>query len=519
MRKATIGPLLAGLAALALWGCSDDPVGPGAEDPSRTAIPADDAVTSSDLQSSLLGDGEGTESAFVIVEYDESVTSGAAIQQRALDAGAGARALAHLPFVGVLGTAEQISRIGDAPGVVRISPNRRLEWHANGPVTPRVAAAVAAALDRSVSTIGADRAREEFGVTGEGIGVAILDSGIDGVYQYDVQYPSRTVQNLKILANGEDLLCFPSQPCPGSIYVENLANSETSVGHGTHVAGIAGGNGTMSDGLYTGVAPRANLIGIGTGDVLFVFWALAGFDWILGNQDRYDIQVVNNSWGTSGEFDPLDPINVATRELADRGITVVFSAGNCGQGEDPTCPAPEESQLNPYGLAPWTIGVAAACSDGDEVAREEMCDGGRLAYFSSRGLPGDPVYHPDVTAPGVWIVSARASTGTVMNGLDANRDLGGTSDCGIRDEHLTAYTCASGTSMSAPHVTGLVALMQQRAGAALSPGEVLDLLRGTADPMDGYEPYEVGAGMVNAYEAVKRAKSASKKGGKHGKGR
>src|SRR2546422_10471607 len=192
-----------------------------------------------------------------------------------------------------------------------------------------------------------------------------------------------------------------------------------SGGHGAPLAGIAAGLGTASGGYYTGVAPGANLIGIGAGDVLFIIWILAGYDYILAHQQQYNIQVVNNSWGTSGPFDPNDPINKATKAAHDAGITVVFAAGNDG---------PAQNTLNPYSVAPWVIGVAAGCklvpdptnskihcADQTGQNRESV-----LADFSSRGMPGDPLYHPDVTAPGVHIVSTRASTGTVLSVSDAN---------------------------------------------------------------------------------------------------
>lgn len=111
------------------------------------------------------------------------------------------------------------------------------------------------------------------------------------------------------------------------------------------------------------------------------------------------------------------------------------------------------------------------------------------------------------------VISARASTGTVMNGLDTTHDLELTSTCDLREEFLTAYTCASGTSMSAPHVTGVVALMQERAGGTLSPDQVKEILERTADPMEGHEEFEVGAGMINAVDAVRQSKSNS--GGKN----
>lgn len=116
------------------------------------------------------------------------------------------------------------------------------------------------------------------------------------------------------------------------------------MGHGTHVAAIAGGTGAASGGKYTGVAPGADLIGVSVGDALFIFWILAGFDWILENRELYNIQVVNNSWGTEGAYDASDPVNEATRALRDAGIAIVFAAGNSG---------PDANTLNPYSAAPW----------------------------------------------------------------------------------------------------------------------------------------------------------------------
>ena len=459
----------------------------------REPISHDTPATVSPALASILGATPTADTVFVVVGYDETATTGDALAGRIMALGAGARALRQLPFVGALATPAQVSAIAALPGVVRVSDNRRLAWLGMG-----APGSVLALLDESVPTIKADQARARYGVSGRGIGVVILDSGIDGLYQHDVQYPSRTVQNLKILANGRDLVCFENLPCPGSIYVENLANSETSVGHGTHVSGIAGGDGVMSNGLYTGVAPGANLIGIGTGDVLFIFWALAGFDYVLQNQDRYNIKVVNNSWGTTGAFDPEDPINMATKRVHDRGITVVFAAGNDG---------PDQNTLNPYSVAPWVIGVAASCSITDSFARATHCQpGGMLADFSSRGIPGDPFYHPTVTAPGVHVISARASTGTVLNTSDAPHDFDLTSSCGLRTEFAPYYTCASGTSMATPHVTGVVALMQERADGGLTPDQVRSILVQTADRMAGYATFEVGAGLVNALEAVKRSR-------------
>jgi len=126
-----------------------------------------------------------------------------------------------------------------------------------------------------------------------------------------------------------------------------------------------------------------------------------------------------------------------------------------------------------------------------------------LADFSSRGIPDDPLYHPDITAPGVHIVSTRASTGTVLNADDLNHDL---RICNIDLLNQPYYTCASGTSMASPHIAGVVALMQEAAGGTLRPDQVLNVLTSTAKPLPEYATWEVGAGYVDAYAAVMAVK-------------
>ena len=431
----------------------------------------------------------------VIVNFDPSRTTETALWDSLLVIGAGVVGFEHLSMAAAVGTPAQVERMRTLPGVQAVYPNRQLRY----------------LLHESIASIRAD-AVHVAGITGRGIGIAILDSGIDGLYQPDVAYPARTVANVKAIANLRDLVTFSGSinrtiKRGAQLFVEGLPNSESSMGHGTHVAGIAAGDGAAGGSYYTGVAPGAHLVGISAGDALFIFWALAGFDYVLEHRKDYDIRVVNNSWGTTGPFDPDDPINEATRELHDRGVTVVFAAGNEGPGEN---------TLNPYSVAPWVIGVAAGCKlgpdpSGSAVHCADVTGAGRdsiLADFSSRGVPGDPLYHPDLTAPGVHIVSARASTGTIMTVLDANHDLDLTSTCAITTMRALFYTCAYGTSMAAPHVTGVVALMQEAAGRVVQPDEVRDILVATARPIAGYAAWEVGAGYVDAAAAVAAVRAA-----------
>src|SRR6266511_3630372 len=470
-------------ASLALAACEQGSqvAGPRPSTPTTDVLPSDASI--------------------YIVNFDETQTPLAAVTNGILNAGAGVVQYNNFSMVAALATPGQLLTIAALPGLEGIYANKRLDYYM---------------LHESVPAIRAD-AVHVTGITGKGIGVAILDSGIDGAYNADVAYPQYTVQNVKVLYNQNDLFTFGKDaPKPirkgATLVVENLPNSETSVGHGTHVAGIVAARGTSSNGYYTGVAPGANLIGIGTGDILFIFWALAGFDYILDHQQQYNIKVVNNSWGTSGAFDPHDPINEVTKKVASRGITVVFAAGNDGPGQN---------TLNPYSVAPWVIGVAAGCKIGvtDPTNSEAHCmldDGSNplvptnneprahvLADFSSRGIPGDAMYHPDITAPGVHIVSTRASTGTVLNGSDLNHDA---RICNIDLLNQPFYTCASGTSMASPHIAGVVALMQEAAGGTLKPDQVRTALTSTARPLPGYGTWEVGAGFVDAYAAVMKVK-------------
>src|SRR5436309_4359892 len=274
-----------------------------------------------------------------------------------------------LPMVGVRGTPAQISGLFGLPGLRSIQYNRRLIHF----------------LNQSVPLIGADRVATELGVTGLGVGVAIIDTGIDGTHP-DLPFGQKVIQNVKV---GPDLFGA------GPIVVENLANTDTTSGHGTHVASTAAGTGAALAGKYRGVAIGANLVGLGAGEALFVLTALEAFDWVLTNRDTYGIRVISNSWGTSGPFSPNDPINVASKMAHDAGLVVVFAAGNDGPGQN---------TLNPFCVAPWVICVAAGLKDGQT-----------LADFSSRGIPGDPLYHPTITAPGADIVAARASTGIVID--------------------------------------------------------------------------------------------------------
>jgi len=193
----------------------------------------------------------------------------------------------------------------------------------------------------SVASDAAIRANEvqALGIDGAGVGVAIVDSGIDATHP-DLR--NRVTHNVKIVDGSAAGLSTTPLVIPVDQGPYN--DSDTSGGHGTHVAGIVAADNT--DGQVLGVAPGAELIGYGTGDAVFIFSILAAYDDMLTHRADWHIRVANNSWGSSFRlFDPDEPINQATKAAHDAGIVVVFAAGN----------ETTEMAINPYSVAPWAV--------------------------------------------------------------------------------------------------------------------------------------------------------------------
>jgi serine protease AprX len=401
--------------------------------------------------------------------------------------------LPNLGMVAAPATAGQVRTLAANPTVRSIWLNDRLSY----------------LNDQTRVLTGADRMRDDpdfaqlhqnLPVTGQGIGVLVNDSGIDATHQ-DLPFTSHVVQNVLSPIN---LLTVASLTILPSI--ENVPDTDTNTGHGTHCAGIVAGTGAASGGRYAGVAPGANLIGFGSGATLLVLNGLGGFEYALANQSRYNIRVISNSWGGSGAFDPNDPVAIASKTAHDHGIVVVFAAGNSGPGRD---------TMGPEAKAPWVIGVAAGTKEGG------------LAGFSSRGVPkserpaGD-FNAPTLTAPGTGrefasnsgrftsdVVSTRSKTNIFANGEISAADVE------LAATDLPNYTEISGTSMATPFVAGTVALMLS-ADPTLTPDEVKSILTQTASQMPGFSEWEVGAGYINVYAAVDKVFHRSKAYGAYG---
>ncbi|MDI9832743.1 S8 family serine peptidase [Streptomyces sp. KAU_LT] len=306
--------------------------------------------------------------------------------------------------------------------------------------TPRILldGKVKAALDRSTAQIGAPTAWKA-GYEGQGVKVAVLDTGADA------HHPD--------LAGRIEW----AKDFSGS------GNTDDHFGHGTHVASIVGGTGAASGGTRQGVAPKAELLigkvlddnGYGSESGI-----IDGMEWAVASHAK----VVNMSLGADGYADGTDPMSQALDALtASSGTLFVVAAGNAGPGQ---------STLGTPGAADAALTVGA-------VDRDDS-----LASFSSRGPRyGDGAVKPDVTAPGVGIVAARAAGTTLGDPVDGH------------------HVSLSGTSMATPHVAGAAALLAQR-HPDWSARQLKDALTSTAHTVPGTEVTAQGAGRIDLAAAL-----------------
>ena len=353
-------------------------------------------------------------------------------------------------------------------------------------------------LDTTSSDAMGGAALRAKGLTGKGVTVGVVDSGCDATHpdlakrvKHNVSLVSGEYANLP--ADSSTTLVVPADQGPYS-------NTDLGSGHGTHVAGIiAADSSSVTDGSRYGVAPDADLACFAIGAVLFTTAVVTAYDYMLDQPDLLGIDVVNNSWGNSyRQYDPRDPVAVATKAVVDQGVTVVFAAGNSGS-ED------AELSLNPFSQSPWVISVAAGSVDrhrGDFSSNGLTHDNSQPTGITAGGhtvFTGDRIglVHPDVTAPGVDISSTCDTTGTVVGPCPPGEN-----------------TTASGTSMASPHIAGAAAVLKQ-ANPALTPDQVRLALQATASPVSndddtGTLPFwQIGYGYANLDKAVALVSSRS----------
>ncbi|MFC7385427.1 S8 family serine peptidase [Sphaerisporangium rhizosphaerae] len=364
-------------------------------------------------------------------------------------------------------TLATLDAVAALPLVERVIPNFELKAPETGPAKPAAARRAAKAGEPTwgIAKIGADRVESERGLTGKGVRVAILDTGID------ISHPDLTGK----LAT--DDAADPAYPggwiefAPDGTPVASTPHDSSY--HGTHVAGtIAGGD---ASGTRIGVAPGVSLMaGLvipgGNGTLAQV---IAGMQWAIAPYDAHGrpagkpADVVSMSLGGEGYSDEMiEP----ARNIYRAGAFPSFAIGN------ECLPGGSSSPGNVYEA------VSVGATDADDSVPDFSCGGAvrRDDWVDAPGDWPDSYIVPDVSAPGVDVLSALP---------------GG------------EYGTLSGTSMATPHVSGTVALMLQ-ARPELTVDQALDILAGTSldDERYGERPNaRYGAGRIDAYAAVTEA--------------
>jgi subtilisin family serine protease len=293
-------------------------------------------------------------------------------------------------------------------------------------------AKVHASLAESTAQIGAPAAWAQ-GLDGTGVTVAILDTGVDAAHP---DLAGQVTQAVSFV--------------PGQ-------STNDGNGHGTHTASTIVGTGAASGGVESGVARGAKLLvgkvlgDDGSGDDS---WVIAGMEWAAHSGAK----VISMSLGGSDPSDGTDPMSLAVDDLTtETGALFVIAAGNTGSEAGMSAPGAADAAL--------TVGAV----DGAD----------QLAYFSSMGPRyGDYGMKPDITAPGVDILAARAG-GNAQDGY---------------------YQTMSGTSMATPHVAGAAAILVQEHPDWSAP-QLKDALMSTSKPLP-YTAYQVGAGRVDVAASI-----------------
>ncbi|MEV0896138.1 S8 family serine peptidase [Actinoplanes sp. NPDC049802] len=301
------------------------------------------------------------------------------------------------------------------------------------------------------------KAKNTAALTGAGIGVALIDSGIA---------PVAGLSQAGKVINGPDL-SFESQT-PGLQQIDTY-------GHGTHLAGIIAADDPANG--FEGVAPGSHLISLkvaAADGAVDVSQIIAGIDWVVAhrNDPGLNIKVLNLSFGTdSVQAAQVDPLSQAVESAWRNGIVVVVSAGNDGA---------TATRLTMPAVNPYVIAVGAADANGTATRGDDT-----VATFSSRG---NADRHADLLATGRSLVSLRVPGSYIDTEYPGAR---------VGDRYLRG----SGTSQAAAVVSGSVALLlQHRPG--LTPDQVKKLLTQTADPVTGADEIAAGAGQLDIAEAA-----------------
>ncbi len=373
--------------------------------------------------------------------------------------------------------------------------------------------------------------------TGKGVTIAILDSGF---YMHpDLTEPDNRIIGFEDISKRRNELTCWGAPRPWDW-------------HGTQTSVVAAGNGYLSNGVYRGIASDAKvvLVKVGAEGRIKEENIARGLEWVLENQERYNIQVVNISLGgdedVPHEFSPADQ---AAEEAVRRGIVVVAAAGNSG--------CTPKHHTTPPGNSPSVITVGGY-DDKNQLGLEDVG-----TYCSSFGPTADGIVKPDVIAPAIWVAApivpdsdlytraealcvldaepdyalatlARPDSNARLQLSEALRDawdkaglptgLEGASADVVRaaiEEALKAdkivaahYQHVDGTSFAAPVVSSIVCQMLE-ANPSLTPRAIRHLLVSTAVRVSGAPLMWQGFGVIRAGRVVELAKSFNQQLGDH----
>lgn len=366
----------------------------------------------------------------VIIQLQPGTHPGSA---RALVHSAGGEVTRELPIIDGLGarlSADAAQGLSSERLVKSISLNAAVQKE--GIVDPK---ALATAYNQSIRS---QKAWDD-GYTGEGIGVAVIDTGIDGSLP-DFRV-SRGAETSRVIAS--------------AVVNPAATTASDSLGHGTHIAGLIAGNGTNRPardpqyGQYAGVAPDANLISVKASDEngdATVLDVIDGLQFVIDHKSDYNIRVVNLSLKSSiPESYMTDPLDAAVEAAWNSGIVVVAAAGNLGSAPDAVSYAPAN---DPYVITVGGVDDAGTKSISDDT----------LASWSSHGTTQDGYSKPDVLAPGAHLVST-ISPGSAYTELCPTCAVPG------------GYFRLGGTSMAAAVVSGEVADLLQ-ADPNLTPDQL-----------------------------------------------
>ncbi|MBI4474639.1 MAG: S8 family peptidase [Acidobacteria bacterium] len=347
----------------------------------------------------------------------------------------------------------QLERMGDNANVLHISLDDRVRSHAG---TPYVAS-------------GAVQAVQAYGVTGAGIGVAVIDSGI-GVHP-DLSNVIRAVDFVQPANTG----------------------GNDPFGHGTHVAGIIAGSGSASGGAYHGMSPNVKLVDLRVLDSNgqgYTSDVIAAIEWAIQhrndtvNGNSLNIRIINLSLGHQ-PYEPTstDPLTTVCRIAVRNGIVVVVAAGNFGKDSNGNV---VHGGITSPGNEPAVLTVGAMTTWGTDSRMDDT-----VASYSSRGpTVVENVLKPDIVAPGSKVVAASVSSSFLATNYPQLQVGSG-------------YIALSGTSMATGVASGAVAMMLQ-ANPHLTPNAVKAALMFTAENRRE-TPLEEGAGYINVMGAVNLA--------------